>query len=164
MCTKTRSFLNRTRKTRPLKRFFTSYDGGLSILSLPEYQPEYLPEKDNKSYGVEPFEPDLTKGVIIPVSVPSCYEYPFSENGSSGVRYEGLQRTCSEHHYDVPDLRSANSHSLSSFTGSCKCNFVFYGLDTFFPNLYQLFQDVKQLIIILQGYNQVDLSKQWSSI
>ncbi|XP_046664969.1 netrin receptor UNC5C-like isoform X2 [Homalodisca vitripennis] len=84
-----------------------------------DYQPEYLPEKDNKSYGVEPFEPDLTRGAIIPVSVPSCYEYPFSESGGVGTaRYEGVQRSCSEHHYDVPDLRSANSHSLSSFTGS----------------------------------------------
>lgn len=84
-----------------------------------DYQPEYFPEDDKKNYQVGQLEPDLTRGVVIPLPVPSCYEYPYSETADKYA----MQRSCSEHHYDVPHLHSPHSHSehsLTSFTCSCK--------------------------------------------
>ena len=88
---------------------------------LIDYQPEYYPEDDKKNYQVGELEPDLTRGAVIPLSVPSCYEYPYTE--AVDKYSNGIQRSCSEHHYDVPHLHSPpspSSHSVTSFTCSCK--------------------------------------------
>lgn len=81
-----------------------------------EYQPEYLPNEDKKTYQVEPLQPDLTRGVVIPVAVPSCYEYPYAETVD---KCHSLQRSFSDHHYDVPHLHSPYSQSRSTYSDSC---------------------------------------------
>uniref|UniRef100_A0A1B6BY64 Netrin receptor UNC5 n=1 Tax=Clastoptera arizonana TaxID=38151 RepID=A0A1B6BY64_9HEMI len=93
-------------------------DHSMYNMAVSDYQPEYFPEDDKKNYQVGQLEPDLTRGVVIPLSVPSCYEYPYAETAD---KYGGMQRSCSEHHYDVPHLNSPHSHSehsLTSFTCS----------------------------------------------
>jgi len=87
-----------------------------------EYQPEYFPEHDKKNLSLQnpTQQPDLTQNVV-GVSVPPCYEYPYSDPPNSK---HGLSRSCSEHHYDVPHLSSppgdpptspsTSSHSMDS--------------------------------------------------
>lgn len=74
------------------------------IILSAEYQPEYFPEQDKKNLSLQPpsQQPDLTQ-TVVGVSVAPCYEYPYSDppNGKNG-----LSRSCSEHHYDVPHLSS----------------------------------------------------------
>lgn len=82
----------------------------------------------------------MNHAVVVPLSIPSCYEYPFCDQS----KYN-LAKTCSEHHYDVPYLNnvaenspttsstasvqadthtasksSESNRSLSSFTCSCE--------------------------------------------
>ncbi|XP_075233698.1 unc-5 [Lycorma delicatula] len=118
-------------------------DHSMYNMAVSEYQPEYFPEDDKKNYqslsqgtGTDG-QPDLTRTVVVPLSVPPCYEYPYSD---AADKY--LPRSCSEHHYDVPHLNSppgaaspststhsmesspshkhnsSSSHSLTSFTCS----------------------------------------------
>lgn len=94
-------------------------DHSMYNMAVSDYQPEYYPEDDKKNYQVGELEPDLTRGVVIPLSVPSCYEYPYTE--AVDKYSSGIQRSCSEHHYDVPHLHSPpspSSHSVTSFTCS----------------------------------------------
>ena len=69
-----------------------------------EYQPEYFPEHDKKNLSLQQpsQQPDLTQ-TVVGVTVPPCYEYPFSDPPNSK---NGLSRSCSEHHYDVPHFSS----------------------------------------------------------
>jgi leucine-rich repeat transmembrane protein FLRT len=92
-----------------------------SVLST-EYQPEYFPEHDKKNLSLQhpSQQPDLTQ-TVVGVTVPPCYEYPYSDPPNSK---HGLSRSCSEHHYDVPHLSSppgdpptspsTSSHSMDS--------------------------------------------------
>lgn len=74
------------------------------IILSAEYQPEYFPEQDKKNLSLQPpsQQPDLTQ-TVVGVSVAPCYEYPYSDPPNSK---NGLSRSCSEHHYDVPHLSS----------------------------------------------------------
>ena len=88
------------------------------MLVVSEYQPEYFPEHDKKNLSLQhpTQQPDLTQ-TVVGVSVPPCYEYPYSDPPK-------LSRSCSEHHYDVPHLSSppgdpptspsTSSHSMDS--------------------------------------------------
>ncbi|PSN47953.1 Netrin receptor UNC5C, partial [Blattella germanica] len=88
------------------------------LLRRKEYQPEYFPEHDKKNLSLQhpTQQPDLTQ-TVVGVSVPPCYEYPYSDPPK-------LSRSCSEHHYDVPHLSSppgdpptspsTSSHSMDS--------------------------------------------------
>lgn len=72
-----------------------------------DFQPEFFPDQEKKTYSLEchsrnggcnhfhQTQPDLTRTVVV---VPSCYEYPFTNDQNS----YSLTRSCSEHHYDVP--------------------------------------------------------------
>lgn len=72
-----------------------------------EFQPEFFPDQEKKTYSLEchsrnggcnhfhQTQPDLTRTVVV---VPSCYEYPFTNDQNA----YSLTRSCSEHHYDVP--------------------------------------------------------------
>ncbi|XP_073992816.1 unc-5 isoform X3 [Rhodnius prolixus] len=79
-----------------------------------EYQAEYYPEDDKKNLHGSGQQPDLTRTVVIPLSVPACYEYPYSD---AADKY-GLPRSCSEHHYDVPHLNSPPGVSPSTSTST----------------------------------------------
>ncbi|XP_033609322.1 netrin receptor UNC5B [Cryptotermes secundus] len=92
-------------------------------MAASEYQPEYFPEHDKKNLSLQQpsQQPDLTQ-TVVGVSVPPCYEYPYSDPPNS--KNGGLSRSCSEHHYDVPHLSSppgdpptspsTSSHSMDS--------------------------------------------------
>ncbi|XP_068082848.1 netrin receptor UNC5C isoform X3 [Anabrus simplex] len=98
-------------------------DHSMYNMAASEYQPEYFPEHDKKNLSLQhpSQQPDLTQ-TVVGVSVPSCYEYPYSEPPNS--KHGGLSRSCSEHHYDVPHLNSppgggpttpsTSSHSMDS--------------------------------------------------
>jgi len=72
-----------------------------------DFQPEFFPDQEKKTYSLEchsrnggcnhfqQTQPDLTRTVVV---VPSCYEYPFTNDQNA----YSLTRSCSEHHYDVP--------------------------------------------------------------
>ena len=99
-----------------------SCTGTLTNVLSTEYQPEYFPEHDKKSLSLQhpSQQPDLTQ-TVVGVTVPPCYEYPYSDPPNSK---HGLSRSCSEHHYDVPHLSSppgdpptspsTSSHSMDS--------------------------------------------------
>ncbi|XP_046664973.1 netrin receptor UNC5C-like isoform X2 [Homalodisca vitripennis] len=106
-CIATLLFLLHRRKGR---------DHSMYNMAVSEYQPEYLPNEEKKTYQVEPLQPDLTRGTVIPVAVPSCYEYPYSETVD---KYPSMQRSYSDHHYDVPHLHSPYSQSRSTYSDSC---------------------------------------------
>lgn len=76
----------------------------IMIMLSAEYQPEYFPEQDKKNLSLQhpSQQPDLTQ-TVVGVSVAPCYEYPYSDPPNSK---NGLSRSCSEHHYDVPHLNS----------------------------------------------------------
>ncbi|KDR22415.1 Netrin receptor UNC5C, partial [Zootermopsis nevadensis] len=61
-------------------------------------------EQDKKNLSLQhpSQQPDLTQ-TVVGVSVAPCYEYPYSDPPNSK---NGLSRSCSEHHYDVPHLNS----------------------------------------------------------
>jgi leucine-rich repeat transmembrane protein FLRT len=97
-------------------------DHSMYNMAASEYQPEYFPEHDKKSLSLQhpSQQPDLTQ-TVVGVTVPPCYEYPYSDPPNSK---HGLSRSCSEHHYDVPHLSSppgdpptspsTSSHSMDS--------------------------------------------------
>lgn len=140
------------------------------VCFLPEFHPEFFPDEDKKNYHClqqqqqqqqhaqhtpehrihhqhnhqQQIGPDLTRTatMVVPLSIPSCYEYPYCDQ-SSKYGHIGGGRTCSEHHYDVPHINTGESpsspsvssvptdaqatskssesnRSLSSFTCSCK--------------------------------------------
>ncbi|XP_069705153.1 netrin receptor UNC5C-like isoform X2 [Periplaneta americana] len=92
-------------------------DHSMYNMAASEYQPEYFPEHDKKSLSLQhpSQQPDLTQ-TVVGVSVPPCYEYPYSDPPNSK---HGLSRSCSEHHYDVPHLSSPpGEHPTSPSTSS----------------------------------------------
>nr|CAD7432873.1 unnamed protein product [Timema monikensis] len=76
-----------------------------------DYQPEYFPERDKKNLFMSPschrHHPELAQSV----SLPPCYEYPYSDPIHSKLE---LRRSCSEHHYDVPHFSNSHCHALTS--------------------------------------------------
>ncbi|XP_050539925.1 netrin receptor UNC5C isoform X2 [Daktulosphaira vitifoliae] len=82
-------------------------DHSMYNMANSEFQPEFFPDQEKKSYSLEchsrsggcnhfhQAQPDLTRTVVV---VPSCYEYPFTNDQNA----YSLTRSCSEHHYDVP--------------------------------------------------------------
>lgn len=104
------------------KVWLISCTESLTSVWFTEYQPEYFPEHDKKSLSLQhpSQQPDLTQ-TVVGVTVPPCYEYPYSDPPNSK---QGLSRSCSEHHYDVPHLSSppgdpptspsTSSHSMDS--------------------------------------------------
>uniref|UniRef100_A0A0K8TDJ2 Netrin receptor UNC5 n=1 Tax=Lygus hesperus TaxID=30085 RepID=A0A0K8TDJ2_LYGHE len=88
-------------------------DHSMYNMAVSEYQAEYYPDDDKKNLH-SGHQPDLTRTVVIPLSVPACYEYPYSD---AADKY-GLPRSCSEHHYDVPHLNSPPGASPSTSTST----------------------------------------------
>lgn len=85
---------------------------------LVDFQPEFFPDQEKKTYSLEchsrngaagcnhfhQTQPDLTRTVVV---VPSCYEYPFTNDQNA----YSLTRSCSEHHYDVPHHNGGGASS-----------------------------------------------------
>lgn len=81
-----------------------------------DFQPEFFPDQEKKTYSLEchsrnggcnhfhQAQPDLTRTVVV---VPSCYEYPFTNDQNA----YSLTRSCSEHHYDVPHHNAGGGSS-----------------------------------------------------
>lgn len=86
-----------------------------------DFQPEFFPDQEKKTYSLEchsrnggcnhfhPAQPDLTRTVVV---VPSCYEYPFTNDQNA----YSLTRSCSEHHYDVPHHNGGGSSTVTTGT------------------------------------------------
>nr|CAD7258202.1 unnamed protein product [Timema shepardi] len=76
-----------------------------------DYRPEYFPERDKKNLFMSPschrHHPELAQSV----SLPPCYEYPYSDPIHSKLE---LRRSCSEHHYDVPHFSNSHCNALTS--------------------------------------------------
>lgn len=93
-----------------------------------DFQPEFFNEDDKKSYHC--LQPQRTPDhqtnanfnhsttVVVPLSIPSCYEYPFCDKN----KYN-FPKTCSEHHYDVPYLNNVTENSpTTSSTASVQAD------------------------------------------
>ncbi|KAK7604346.1 hypothetical protein V9T40_005532 [Parthenolecanium corni] len=83
---------------------FFSDDDKKSYHCLQQHTPEHQANQHNHNHNP-------SAAVVVPLSIPSCYEYPFCDQ----TKYN-LAKTCSEHHYDVPYLNTVieNSPSTSS--------------------------------------------------
>ncbi|XP_050422606.1 netrin receptor UNC5C isoform X2 [Adelges cooleyi] len=89
-------------------------DHSMYNMANSDFQPEFFPDQEKKTYSLEchsrnggcnhfhQAQPDLTRTVVV---VPSCYEYPFTNDQNA----YSLTRSCSEHHYDVPHHNAAGS-------------------------------------------------------
>ncbi|XP_025202443.1 netrin receptor UNC5C isoform X1 [Melanaphis sacchari] len=96
-------------------------DHSMYNMANSDFQPEFFPDQEKKTYSLEchsrnggcnhfqQTQPDLTRTVVV---VPSCYEYPFTNDQNA----YSLTRSCSEHHYDVPHHNSGGGGSSTVTT------------------------------------------------
>ncbi|XP_065201785.1 netrin receptor UNC5C isoform X2 [Planococcus citri] len=99
-------------------------DHSMYNMANSDFHPEFFTEDDKKSYHcLQQHTPDhqatnVNHTVVVPLSIPSCYEYPFCDQN----KYN-LAKTCSEHHYDVPYLNNVTGNSpTTSSTASVQAD------------------------------------------